>query len=71
NGTRSNLINPDSALKKITAQLNEDALSKVIEDQAKKMIEDVIWKVVPDLATQIIERELKKLLDDIEVESPR
>lgn len=68
----SSVVNPDSALKKLTAQLNEEALAQIIEkqvaktvaEQSRKIIEDAVWKILPDLTRQIVERELKKLIDE-------
>jgi two-component system cell cycle response regulator len=63
--TNSQVIGPDgTTLKQLTAELNEAAIQKVIEEQAKEIIENAVWKMLPDLATEIIERELKRLLDD-------
>lgn len=69
-------LNPTSMLREINAQLNEEAIAEIIrtqakdiiEEQARKVIEDVVWKVIPDLARQIVEREVKKLVDEDEVE---
>ncbi len=69
-------IDPNSMLKALNAQLNDDAIADIIKSQAKdiieeqtrKVIEDAVWKVLPDLARQIVEREIQKLIDEDEVE---
>ena len=69
-------VDPNSMLKALNAQLNDEAIAEIIrtqtkeiiEEQTRKVIEDAVWKVLPDLARQIVEREIKKLVDEDEVE---
>lgn len=73
-GTSTNSTNPDgpgTALRQLTAELNEEAIQKTIQDQAKDIIEEAVMKLLPELATQIIEKELKRLLEENDQQSPR
>ena len=69
-------LDPNSMLKAINAQLNDEAIAEIIrtqakhiiEEQTRKIVEDAVWKVLPDLARQIVEKEIRKLVDEDEVE---
>lgn len=58
-------MKPLPKINKEVHPLTHEELENIIRAQSKEIIESVVWKVVPEIATTLIEKELKRILRDL------